>query len=228
MSDITDWIVKPNAMEVALFARDQIVNAAQQAIAQRGSFKLVLAGGTTPAQVYQLLAKETCDWQCWQLYLGDERCLPKDHAERNSQMVQRTWLNTIDFPADNIHFIESEKGAKAAAMAYEAEIVAALPFDLVLLGMGEDGHTASLFPQHSYTGDACVQPVFNAPKPPAERVSLSRRALSCSQSLLIIVTGSGKQEAVLQWRKGKGLPVAQIGSLGERVVVLDQLACQKC
>ncbi len=94
MRDQTDWIVKPNATDVAVFARDKIINAAQQAIAQHGVFKLVLAGGTTPAQVYQLLAKEMCDWQHWQLYLGDERCLPVDDVERNSQMVQRTWLDS--------------------------------------------------------------------------------------------------------------------------------------
>ncbi len=122
----------------------------------------------------------------------------------------------------------AEQGAKQAAMIYEEVIKVALPFDLVLLGMGEDGHTASLFPQHSYTGDDCVHAVFNAPKPPAERVSLSRRALSTTNVLMIIVTGAGKREAVLQWHKGEVLPVAQIGGLGKEVVVLDQLACPKC
>lgn len=227
------WVVKKTADDVALFARDAICQAAQQAIRDSGSFKIVLAGGTTPRQVYSLLEKEDCDWQNWHLYLGDERCLPPNDAERNSYMVQHSLLDGANIPEENIHFIPAELGARQAATTYGKVIDAAIPFDMVLLGMGEDGHTASLFPGQSHDTSESVHAVFDAPKLPLERVSLSSSSLSENKHLLIIVTGSTKHHSVLKWQKGKmgegaedgeNLPVAQIGSRGNAVILLDNPA----
>ncbi len=218
-----DWVILPSADDVAQFACDEIMQCAKQAIAERGEFKIVLAGGTTPEQVYVLLADQPCDWQRWQLFLGDERCLPVDHPERNSVMIQRTLLNhsRVKVASENCHFIPAEKGAKQAAKAYQGIVKNSIPFDLVMLGMGEDGHTASLFPGREYPEDEMVHAVFDSPKPPPERVSLSTKALSQNKMLLIMVTGASKQLAVEKWRKGEKLPVAQIGSLGQVNIVLD-------
>ncbi len=216
------WHVKPTAEEVALAARDIIIDAAHRAIHVHGIFKLVLAGGTTPERVYSLLTKETCHWEKWQLYLGDERCLPIHHPQRNSQIIQRTLLDKIDIPRQNIHFIPAELGAVKAAAKYQQIINLASPFDLVILGMGEDGHTASLFPNHQYIESELVHAVFNAPKPPAERVSMSMTALSQNRTLLRLITGANKKDSVEQWRKGENLPIATITTLGNEITLLDQ------
>jgi len=219
-----DWIVKETAQEVAETVRDNILQIAKQAIYEKGLFKIVLAGGTTPEQVYSLLATESCDWQNWHVYLGDERCLELDNPERNSQMIQRTLLSKVDIPPSNIHFIPAELGAKEAAIAYEPEIEKAIPFDIVLLGMGEDGHTASLFPGHEHHADELVHAVYDAPKSPPERVSLSVNALSQNHHLFILVTGASKKDSVKKWRNAKEFPVAQITSLGISNILLDKEA----
>lgn len=221
-NDINHWQVKSTPEDVAFAARDIIIDAAHRAIHSRGIFKLVLAGGTTPELVYRLLTKESCHWEKWHLYLGDERCLSVNDSERNSQMVQRTLLNKIDFPQQNIHFIPAELGAIEAATKYEEIVSLALPFDLVMLGMGEDGHTASLFPTHQHSESEQVHAVFNAPKPPADRVSMSIGALSKNRTLLRLITGSNKKECIDQWRNGKDLPIAAITTLGFEITLLDQ------
>ncbi len=221
------WLIKSTAEEVALAAQDIIVNAAQQAIHARGIFKIVLAGGTTPERVYELLANLPCHWEQWRIYLGDERCLPINDPERNSQMIQHTLLNKIDFPHGNIHFIPAELGAIEAAAEYQQIVHPALPFDLVLLGMGEDGHTASLFPNHQHNETESVHAVFNAPKPPAERVSMSSTSLSQNRTLLRLITGANKATAVQGWQNGEELPITKITTLGNEITLLDQAATGK-
>jgi len=218
------WQIEKDAQAVALSARDMIVKTAEVAIQTRNSFKIVLAGGTTPKQVYRLLATADCDWHKWQLYLGDERCLPREDHERNSHMIQQTLLNKVDVPDNNVHFIAAELGATQAALEYEQLIHLALPFDLVMLGMGEDGHTASLFPKHQHNSNELVHAVFNAPKPPAERVSLSATALSQNNTLLRIITGTNKATSIALWQQGETFPITTISSRERDIILLDQLA----
>ena len=199
------------------------MQTATAAIQEHGSFRLVLAGGTTPQQVYRLLAQAPADWPHWHIYYGDERCLPADDAERNSHMANTAWLNAVEIPQHNIHPIPAELGAAAAAAQYAKIIEQARPFDLVLLGMGEDGHTASLFPGQQHPQNQPVHAVHNAPKPPADRVSLSRDSLSDSHEVLILITGAGKRAALAQWQAGEQLPIATI-SARQRVIVLTDTA----
>ena len=218
------WITLETADDVAFAVRDEIKQAARKSIDDHGEFRIVLAGGSTPEQVYALLAKEDCDWDHWQIYLGDERCLPIDDTERNSQMIQEILLNNISIPEKNIHFIPAELGPEKAAELYAAVIKDALPFDLVMLGMGEDGHTASLFPGHDHDQQELAHAVYDSPKPPAERVSLSKTSLSNNHQLLIMTTGKGKKTAVNQWLKGDALPISTISSLGDIKIFLDLTA----
>ncbi len=218
----SNWHVKPDAQAVAETAKDLIIASAKEAIQKRGVFKLVLAGGTTPEAVYALLAQEVSDWTHWQLYLGDERHLPVNDPERNSQMVTRILLEKTTIPKENIHFIPAEMEINAAAANYEAIINVMFPFDMVLLGMGEDGHTASLFPGHSHPQHELVHAVIDAPKPPSERVSLSVKALSQNTTLLMLITGAGKHDAITQWRNNENLPVSQITSLGDIFILVDK------
>ncbi|MCD2449364.1 6-phosphogluconolactonase [Methylicorpusculum oleiharenae] len=204
------WHSFATAEKVAAAASQQILTAAEQAIKERGVFKLVLAGGSTPDKVYHLLSESRADWANWHIYYGDERCLPADHPERNSQMAQASLLGKVAIPAEQIHTMPTELGPEPAAAAYREVIAGVDSFDTVLLGMGEDGHTASLFPGHVNSPDETVHAIYNSPKPPPERVSLSAKTLSQTRQLLFLVTGEGKRDAVQQWRQGIILPVALI------------------
>lgn len=198
--------------------------AATRAIALRGQFQLVLAGGRTPLASYNLLVGAPADWDRWHIFWGDERCLPPNDIGRNSVAAARAFLDRVPIPRDNLHRIAAERGAAAAALDYEATIGGRLPFDLVLLGMGEDGHTASLFPGQEIPADRLVMPVYNSPKPPPERVSLTPLALADCRELLILVTGADKGPALAAWRAGTDLPVGKVASLGSARVLVDRAA----
>lgn len=218
------WVVYKDASTVAQKACQLIKEAADIAIDNKGIFRIVLAGGSTPEQIYQLLAKQSYDWSLWEFYLGDERCLPVDSIERNSQMIMRSCLNDIEVPAENIYFIPAERGAEQGAEAYAETIQHKMPFDMVLLGMGEDGHTASLFPQQVHREEELVHAVHDAPKAPSDRVSLSASSLSHSAHVLMVVTGSGKKHSVAAWKNGEALPIAQVSALTQLTVMLDEKA----
>ncbi|MDP1774471.1 MAG: 6-phosphogluconolactonase [Methylobacter sp.] len=204
------WHTLETAEQVAEAACRHILNAADSAISERGKFKLVLAGGSTPEKVYRLLAKADADWANWHIYYGDERCLPVDHQDRNSLMASQVLLDKVAIPANQIFTMPAELGPEVAADRYKLAVAKAGMFDMVLLGMGEDGHTASLFPGHQHPQDELVHAVYNSPKPPPERVSISAKALSNTRELIFLITGANKQEAVKLWRSGADLPVARI------------------
>lgn len=204
------WHYLETADDVAQTACRQILNAATSAIAEHGKFKLVLAGGGTPEKVYRLLAESNADWANWHIYYGDERCLPADHQDRNSLMASRVLLDKVAIPTNQIFTIPAELGPEQAAESYSSTVAEAGKFDMVLLGMGEDGHTASLFPGHHHLQDELVHAVYNSPKPPPERVSISAKALGNTRELIFLITGANKQEAVKLWRSGSDLPVAGI------------------
>lgn len=208
-------------------ATQTILDVARAAIASRGSFRIVLAGGSTPRNVYEMLRQTNANggdatWPAWHIYFGDERCLPPEHAERNSHMAQQAWLNHVAIPQRQVHTIPAELGAQAAAEHYAHDLMNVDEFDLVLLGLGEDGHTASLFPNHDWeTATAPALPVHNAPKPPPDRVSLSAQRLSRARAVLFLVSGKGKQQAINAWRTGMPIPAASITPPGGVDVYLD-------
>jgi len=210
--NVRRWLAVADAEALQQEAVRRILAAAAQAITARGRFLLVLAGGTTPVGVYALLAKADSDWPRWQIYFGDERCLPPDDAARNSRMAAATWLSQVPIPASAVHVMPAERGAVAAAHAYSDTLEAVGDFDLVLLGLGEDGHTASLFPGRDWSGAAAadVLAICDAPKPPAQRVSLSAARLSRARAVLFLVTGITKRQAVLQWHAGADIPARAI------------------
>lgn len=204
------WHHLETAEQVAEAACRQILNAAKTAISEYGKFKLVLAGGSSPEKVYRLLAESNADWANWHIYYGDERCLPADHQDRNSLMASRALLDKVAIPEAQIFTMPAELGPELAADRYKVAVTNAGTFDMVLLGMGEDGHTASLFPGHQHQQDELVHAVYNSPKPPPERVSISAKGLSNTRELIFLIIGANKQEAVNQWRSGQDLPVATI------------------
>lgn len=197
-----------DAIRIASVSR--ILSLAEEAIVQRGKFLIVLAGGSTPKSIYESLKMEQADWANWHVYHNDDRCLPTDHAERNSKMARDAWLSHVAIPEANIHDIPAEKGNIEGAKLYSSTLSGVGAFDLVLLGLGEDGHTASLFPGHVVDNSADAVPVFNSPKPPSDRVTMSQQRLNNAHHVMFLVTGSGKQEAVNQWRTGVNIPATLI------------------
>lgn len=186
----------------------RIAELAVEAIAARGVFRIALAGGETPRRCYEQLRLLPLDWARVQVYFGDERCLPVGDAQRNDSMARETLLDNVAIPAANVHGIPAELGAAAAAASYAATL-GSEPLDLALLGMGEDGHTASLFPGNPATAsrDAVVA-VFGAPKPPPERASLGMATLNAARHKLLLVAGAGKREALERIEQGEPLPAA--------------------
>ena len=187
-----------------------IMRHAVSAIAEKDAFSIVLAGGNTPRAIYRLLRDMPTDWSKWHIYINDDRCLPVDHEERNSLMVDQVWLSHVGVPTNQIHNIPSELGPVEGAKVYAKTLAGVPAFDLVLFGLGEDGHTASLFPGHAVDNSADVVPVFNSPKPPAERVTMSQNRLNNTKAAMFLVTGQGKQEAVDNWRNGVAIPASLI------------------
>jgi 6-phosphogluconolactonase len=207
---VSRWHQFDSQNDINQAALQAILHAASRAIANHGSFSIVLAGGSTPKNIYRLLSKAEADWAHWHVYINDDRCLPVDHDDRNSKMVEEVWLSQVSIPKHQFHAIPCELGPVAGANAYAKTLVNVGTFDLVLFGLGEDGHTASLFPDHAVDNSADVVPVFDSPKPPAERVTMSQNRLNNTKEALFLVTGSGKQWAVDQWRSGAAIPAALI------------------
>ena len=209
-----------DSREAAKAALAFLLQQSAAAIVERGRFIFAMSGGRTPKLLYQMLATTDQDWSRWHLLYGDERCLPRSDRGRTSTMVEQCWLSKVNFPADNHHVPLVELGADVAAMDYGAAIESLLPIDLVLLGMGEDGHTASLFPGQTHP-EQVVVPVHNSPKPPADRVSLSYTTLRNATTVCFLVTGSAKRESLERWLQGADLPIARVHGRNQTVLITD-------
>jgi 6-phosphogluconolactonase len=226
MQNNIQWKQLETADLIAQEVCARILDVANEAILARGQFKFVLAGGTTPEKVYRLLAKSTADWSKWFIYHGDERCLPIDHADRNSVMAANAFLNAVTIPKNQIFDMPTELGTQESAAAYRPIVENAMPFDLVLLGMGEDGHTASLFPEHSHDENDVVHSIYNSPKPPPERITMSAKALSNTDNLYFLITGANKRDALKQWKESVNLPISTVNAKKNLIVFLDAAAAE--
>ena len=195
-------IVQPNRAELARTAAGMIAAASLISIAQRGVFNLALSGGSTPGPVYELLAADTdIDWSRCHIFWSDERCVPPDHAESNYRLVRETLLDRLPHPPALVARMAGELQPQAAARAYEQTIRETIPadetgipqFDLILLGMGDDGHTASLFPgsRALQITDRLVAADYVS-KFDAFRLTLTYPLLNAGRHVLILVSGASK------------------------------------
>jgi 6-phosphogluconolactonase len=176
---------------------------ALRAIRQRGRFTCALTGGSAVGDLYRRIASEPIDWERVDLYWGDERAVPPDHAESNYRLAKETLLDPAQVPATSVHRMRGEcDDLEHAAAEYERELKVHLgkreSLDLVLLGMGPDGHVCSLFPEHALLAEEkrLVATVRDSPKPPQERLTLTMPALSRAKEIWFLVLGSSKAEAV--------------------------------
>jgi len=200
--------VYPSPETLCTAAADFWVAAYSAAIIARDSFHVAFSGGTTPKKLYEKLAtpeyQSKINWHKVHIYFGDERFVPLDHDDSNFKMVNQALLINIDCPATNIHPVNvSLHSAEAAAKQYEKTLIQHLPssngpqFDLVMLGLGPDGHTASLFPDTDAVNETTKQCVaVYVKKMDSWRVSITFTAINNAHKILLLSEGSSKQEII--------------------------------
>lgn len=214
---IQRWHVSTDFETIADAVLSRLSQCASEAIAERGVFSIVLAGGNTPQALYREFDGIATDWRCWRVYFGDERCLPVGDNDRNDAMAYRSWLDHVPIPRQQIFSIPAESGAAAGAAAYDNLLASVPAFDVVLLGLGEDGHTASLFPgiasAHLQKNAAAIA-VYDAPKLPHARISMSAERLSDAKEVWFLASGEGKRTALTQLRRGAAIPASAIKPKG--------------
>lgn len=229
---------------VAQASADEFVARARRSIEHHGRFTVALSGGSTPKALHKLLVDRSeknpdlIDWKRVQIFFGDERHVPPDHPDSNFRMANETLLSKVPVPKENIHRMLCEKPADQAAAEYDNELVSAfklkgadqLPrFDLILLGMGPDGHTASLFPGTTGVQELKKRVVANwVPKMNTWRVTFTRPVLNQPECALLMVCGQDKASA-LHEVMGQGssdtYPVKYVQPThGELIWIVDRAA----
>ncbi len=214
-----NWFVFENIDKLSEQLAKNILDIAKTSIKSSNSFKIVLAGGNSILNTYKILSNSKSDWSKWHIFLGDERCLPVEDKDRNDYIINQVWLNNGLIPKNNINFIHAELGADDGTLHYEKILNNVGDFDVVLLSMGEDGHTASLFPGHLYGENKNVVAEYNSPKYPKVRISISYSRINQSKNIFKIINGSSKQKALNMWLEGKALPINKIYSQFEKVLI---------
>ena len=219
-----------------------LVARVTDAIARRGRCRLALAGGGTPRSLYERLTRapwrDRIDWSRLDIFWGDERAVPADHPQSNYRLAREALLDAVPVPARNVHRIDGELPPDQAARGYAAAL-GNEPLDLILLGMGGDGHTASLFPG-TPLDRARDQTVLatRSPVPPVGRVSLGYGALEAARCVAFLVVGAGKAERVAEVMRQLGvedgdrevslLPAALVRPIsGELHWFVDEAAFQR-
>jgi 6-phosphogluconolactonase len=234
----------PDAEAVSRAAGQDLVELAREAITARGRFCVALSGGSTPRRMYEILSEAPrwaqIDWRRVEFFWGDERAVPPDHPDSNYGVAATVLLRKLDMPADRIHRIKAElPDVDEAAALYQEELarvfatpVEGLPpiFDLILLGMGADGHTASLFPYSQALTERRRWVVGNTvPKVGKQRITLTFPILNRAAEVRLLVTGDDKagvlKEALVGPREPERLPVQAVVPEGGRLVwLIDRAA----
>ncbi|MCC6640838.1 MAG: 6-phosphogluconolactonase [Deltaproteobacteria bacterium] len=238
-----------DAEAISRAAADEVQRIATAAIAARGRFTIALSGGSTPKRLYALLSREpfrtTIDWERVEIFFGDERAVPPDDAESNYRMAREAMLESLALAPSRIHRMEAERpNLDAAALAYEATLArvfglalgAGSPppsLDLVLLGLGPDGHTASLFPHTAALHEARRWCVPNwVPQQSAHRMTLTYPVFDQAREIVFLVAGAEKAAPLAEVLEGPQdfdrLPSQRIRPAAGRLVFLvDEAAAAK-
>lgn len=199
-----------------------VTEASEAAIKEKGSFTVALSGGSLSSQLAPLANAKGVQWDKFHVFWADERNVPLDHEDSNARQVTETLLGKVGIPAAQIHKIQEGLPVDKAAVQYEGQLLSTprsvlpvnkdgLPvIDLILLGVGPDGHTASLFPNRKEVAitDKWVLPVSNSPKPPPERITLSLPVLNAAKDVIYVALGESKAEIVQRVLEVQALPGA--------------------
>ncbi len=212
----------------------------ERALAHQGTFSIALSGGSTPKRLYEILAgaafRDRFPWSRTELFFGDERFVAPDDESSNYKLVNRALLSQVEVPPERVHRMPTEGDPDEAARAYERDLRAGYGsdrlapgrplFDVVLLGLGENGHTASLFPdtpvlqeREAWVGSCTPHDA------PHRRLTLTYPAIASSATVLFLVAGGSKREVLAKVRAGDpALPASQVSSEGELIWALDEAA----
>jgi 6-phosphogluconolactonase len=229
----------PDAEAVSIRAASIVIDRAKTAQDSRGRFSLAVSGGSTPLRLFELLAtsfRKDIDWGQTEIFWADERCVPPDHKESNYKGAYDALLSRVDIPPEKVHRIRGEMSPEEGAREYEEELLrcfgsAGLPaFDLVILGVGEDGHTASLFPDAPSLSEEnrFAIPVY-AGKLQSGRITLTLPVLNNAAAILFLVTGRKKagilREIIGNRKQRPKYPASLIQSVrGETIWLVDSEA----
>lgn len=233
--------VCPTPMEVAKEAAERIIAAANEAVTHEGSFSIALSGGSTPKVLYELLASpgytERMPWADTEIFFGDERCVPVEHKDSNFKMAKEALLSKVPIPGTSVHRMKGELDAVAAAAEYERLLNERFGdgegIDVVLLGMGDDGHTASIFPGTEATREKTksVLGYFaeNSSTGKSWRVTLTAPFINRSRQVMFLICGASKTARLTEVMEGPRDPERLPSQLvnpadGKLVLLLDAAA----
>ena len=219
--------IQSDSTSLARAAAHYFVTLANEAIANRGRFAVALAGGSTPKATYKLLATqefaERVDWSRVHIFWGDERCVPPEHPDSNYRMACEAWLDHVPLPAGNVYRIRGELEPAWGASEYEETLrtffspsareeesegeMAIACFDLILLGMGDDGHTASIFPGTTAIDEQTLWVMAHfVENLHAWRITLTPVTINAAADVIFVVSGSGKANRLRQVLTGPYRP----------------------
>lgn len=216
-------------------AAEHFVATARAAIAKRGVFYVALAGGSTPKGLYEKLATspyiEQIDWARVHLFFGDERCVPATHDDSNFKMARQAMIDLIPIPVENVHRMPTESGEPAdVAVRYAAtmtEVMDGAPFDLLLLGLGPDGHIASLFPETPALDivDTLTTSVY-VEKFDSWRVTMTYPVINSARQVIVFISGEAKATIVndITNETITGLPVQRLAPENDYYWFMDKAA----
>lgn len=228
-----DVWVYDDAEAVARAGADTFVAIVAGVLADRALARVALAGGSTPKAMYRLLAspayRERVEWGRVEIFFGDERCVPPDHPDSNYRMAREALLDHVPLGADRVHRISGERPPEEAAAQYQQKLVRDAALDLVLLGMGPDGHTASLFPGTPVlTETRALAAAVYVEKMKSWRVTLTAPVLSAAAHVVIMTVGAEKAEALATalLQPPGAVPIQLVHASDQRWLV-DRAAAQK-
>lgn len=206
------WNVFDTFDDASKAAADYLASLISRAIEEQGDCHVILPGGNSPGTCLSYLSEKDLPWMNVHWYLGDERCCPIGHPDRNDRMLSHFLWSRIT--TTNIHPIPAELGPEEAAIAYRKLVDQIDKFDVAFLGIGEDGHTASLFPgNEALNNPDSVTPVYNSPKLPSERVSLGINTLKSAKYRIVLTGGSAKADVISRIKAGEELPINCLGDI---------------
>ena len=241
------YVIWPDAKALALAAAQHFAEKVEGAVERRGLARVAISGGSTPQAMFEFLAHpahpfaQTVPWDKLQLYWVDERCVPPEHAESNYGVCKKLLLDHVALPPTNVHRIEGERDPEEAAARYESELRNSMKlegaespaFDLLLLGMGDDGHTASLFPHTDGLGEIGRLCIANrVPQKDTCRITLTWPVINQASEVAFEIAGAAKTDRVAEVfggpRDPERLPSQLIRpSNGRLLLQLDEAAAAK-
>ncbi|KAJ3410570.1 6-phosphogluconolactonase [Chytridiales sp. JEL 0842] len=234
-------LVLPGIQQVSEWLNEHVARVAAESIKASGKFTVAVSGGSLPTVLAAVLkSNKNIDWDKWHVFFADERCVPLDHADSNYLLTKKELLDHVPIPSNQVYTINDklvQDPSKAAAdyqqvlekvFGVKYSTTAVQPsFDLILLGMGPDGHTCSLFPGHPLLKEdkLWVSSLTDSPKPPPSRITLTYPVLNAAKNIFYVTTGAGKAEIFKEiFDEHKQYPAALVKPKTDVVWLLDKPA----